>query len=159
MTNITWDDNKRLMYSLWPKWKPSDAEASLVNSRWSQLHQDKLRACIENNRLKRSRVPDIAAIHQEYCKMTGHGNPGQHQVERTRQYIQEIQGPTEAELEAWDHWAEHVMATATQAEINACIERLGINPSTPRLIATMVDYCRKNPVPVYSTVHPTKGTA
>ena len=159
MDPITWADNKRHMAELWPRWKPTDAEANLVNSRWCNLHQDKLRACIDNNRLKRSRVPDIAAIHQEYCKVTGHGNPGQHQVERTRQYIQDIQGPTEAELEAWDHWAEHVMSTATQAEIDACSDRLGVNPEHPRLIATMVDYCRKNPVPVYSPVHPTKGNA
>lgn len=145
MHQPTWEDNKRTLLSLWPRWKPTDAEAALINERWSKLHQDKLRTCIENNRLKRGRVPDLAAIHREYCTVTGHGSPGQHQVERTRRYIEDTQGPTDAELAQWDREADAIMATASPEEIDAVQERLGISPGSGRVLALMVEYCRQHP--------------
>jgi hypothetical protein len=141
---ITWADNKRYMVSLWPKWKPTDAEAGLINSRWCHLDQAKLRLCMDNNRLKRSRVPDLAAIHQEYCKITGHGNPGQHVVESTKRYIDETRGPTEAELAEWDREAKAILATASPEEIKAAKERLGIDPDSDRILGLMVEYCREH---------------
>ena len=53
METITWNDNKILMAKLWPKWKPSPEEASILNRTWGSLHQNKLRDCIEQHRLKR----------------------------------------------------------------------------------------------------------
>jgi hypothetical protein len=139
---ITWADNKRYMVSLWPRWKPTEAEAGLINSRWCHLDQEKLRLCMDNNRLKRSRVPDLAAIHQEYCKITGHGNPGQHVVERTKRYIDETHGPTEAETAAWEREADEILATATPEEIKAAKEHYGIDPQTNRVLSLMVQTLR-----------------
>jgi hypothetical protein len=139
---ITWADNKRYMGSLWPRWKPTEAEAGLINSRWCHLDQEKLRLCMDNNRLKRSRVPDLAAIHQEYCKITGHGNPGQHVVERTKRYIDETRGPTEAETAAWEREADEILATATPEEIKAAKEHYGIDPQTNRVLSLMVQTLR-----------------
>jgi hypothetical protein len=139
---ITWADNKRYMVSLWPRWKPTEAEAGLINSRWCHLDQEKLRLCMDNNRLKRSRVPDLAAIHQEYCKITGHGNPGQHVVERTKRYIDETRGPTEAETAAWEREADEILATATPEEIKAAKEHYGIDPQTNRVLSLMVQTLR-----------------
>ena len=140
---ITWADNKRYMVSLWPKWKPTDAEAGLINSRWCHLDQAKLRLCMDNNRLKRSRVPDLAAIHQEYCKITGHGNPGQHVVERTKQYINDTRGPSEAETAAWEREAKAILATATPEEIKAAKARFGIEPTSDRVLSLMVQMNRE----------------
>jgi len=142
---ITWPDNKRYMVSLWPRWKPTEAEAGLINSRWCHLDQEKLRLCMDNNRLKRSRVPDLAAIHQEYCKITGHGNPGQHVVKRTTQYLEETRGPSEQELKQWDRESELILETATKQEIEEAKERLGIEPHGNRVLGMMVEYCRKHP--------------
>lgn len=140
---ITWADNKRYMVSLWPKWKPTDAEAGLINSRWCHLDQAKLRLCMDNNRLKRSRVPDLAAIHQEYCKITGHGNPGQHVVERTARYLNDVRGPSEAETAAWDREADEILATATPEEVKAARESFGIAPDTKRVLSLMVQIRRE----------------
>ena len=162
MNIVTYAENQALMAELWPKWRLEPGLASVLHEKWSQLHQDKLRDCIRQHRLEREIKPDVSAIHKAYCRITGiaYGSDvAEREVSRTRRQAEEAQGPTASELEAWDHWAEHVMATATPAEINACIERLGINPGTPRLVATMVDYCRRNPKRVYSEVHPTKGNA
>ena len=159
---VSWQQNQALMAELWPKWRLEPGLASVLHEKWSQLHQDKLRDCIRQHRLEREIKPDVSAIHKAYCKVTGiaYGSDvAEREVSRTRRQAEEAQGPTASELEAWDHWAEHVLSTATQAEIDACFDRLGVNPEHPRLIATMVDYCRKNPVPVYSHVHPTKGNA
>jgi hypothetical protein len=130
------------LVSLWPRWKPTEAEAGLINSRWCHLDQEKLRLCMDNNRLKRSRVPDLAAIHQEYCKITGHGNPGQHVVERTKRYIDETRGPTEAETAAWEREADEILATATPEEIKAAKEHYGIDPQTNRVLSLMVQTLR-----------------
>jgi hypothetical protein len=97
---------------------------------------------MDNNRLKRSRVPDLAAIHQEYCKITGHGNPGQHVVERTKRYIDETRGPTEAETAAWEREADEILATATPEEIKAAKEHYGIDPQTNRVLSLMVQTLR-----------------
>ncbi len=142
-TPITWADNKRLMASLWPRWIPTDAEAGLLNQRWGQLDQAKLRGCIENARLRRSRSPDLARIHQEYCKITGHGNPGQHVVERTARYLNETRGPSEADTAAWDREADAILATATPEEIKEAQEHYGITPQTRRVVSLMVELRRK----------------
>lgn len=141
-TPITWADNKRLMASLWPRWIPTDAEAGLLNQRWGQLDQAKLRGCIENARLRRSRSPDLARIHQEYCKITGHGNPGQHVVERTTRYLNETRGPSEAETAAWEREADQILATATPEEIKEAQEHYGITPQTRRVLSLMVQLRR-----------------
>jgi hypothetical protein len=162
MNIVTYADNQALMAELWPKWRLEPGLAGILHEKWSQLHQDKLRDCIRQHRLEREIKPDVSAIHKAYCKVTGiaYGSDvAEREVSRTRRQAEEAQGPTASELEAWDHWAEHILSTATQAEIDVCFDRLGVNPEHPRLIATMVDYCRKNPVPVYSPVHPTKGNA
>ena len=141
-TPITWADNKRLMASLWPRWIPTDAEAGLLNQRWGQLDQAKLRGCIENARLRRSRSPDLARIHQEYCKITGHGNPGQHVVERTTRYLNETRGPSEADTAAWEREADQILATATPEEIKEAQEHYGITPQTRRVLSLMVQLRR-----------------
>ena len=154
---VSWQQNQALMAELWPKWRLEPGLASVLHEKWSQLHQDKLRDCIRQHRLEREVKPDVSAIHKAYCRITGveYGSDvAEREVTRTRRQAEEARGPSDAELEAWDHWAEHVMATATKEEINACIERLGINPGTPRLIATMVDYCRKHPIPVNGSTGP-----
>ena len=67
---ITWPTNKRLMASLWPKWRPTDEQARLLNDRWGLLHQDTLRKCIEDNAMQSRREPSVSAINRAYCKLT-----------------------------------------------------------------------------------------
>lgn len=147
-TTHNWADNKRHMMSLWPRWKPTPEESTLLNNRWGELRQDVLRTCIDNNRLRRSKTPDIAAIHQEYCRVTGAGTKPvtglPSDVERTRRELSTCVPPSDDELAAWDAWAEEVLATATPAEIDAVRERMPVG-ETRRVLAIAVDYCRRNP--------------
>ena len=144
----TWNDNKVLMKNLWPNWKPTTELGTLLNARWCNLRQDKLRACIENNRMTSHKEPNIAAIHKEYCKITGEENvqiAARTEVERTREVLKSCQPPTAEEYADWERWAEEVLATATPAELAAVPERLGINPNTKRVLAVAVNWCRENP--------------
>jgi hypothetical protein len=153
METITWNDNKILMAKLWPKWKPSPEEASILNRTWGSLHQDKLRDCIEQHRLKRDARPDISAIHKAYCAIIPPAAEvvGRSEVLTTRKNAIALQGPTEQEIADWQEWADRLVATVTPDEFAECRERLGLmslqanTPSQRRLTAVAVEYCRKNP--------------
>lgn len=143
-----WIDNKKLMLALWPKWKPTPEQANLLNERWGQLQQDKLRECIRNNAMASTRVPNIAAIHREYCRVSGQDKThdvGQAEVSRTRTALQDCQPIPAEEYADWERWAEGVLSTATPDELAAVPERLGINPNTRRVLAVAVNWCRENP--------------
>lgn len=143
----TWNDNKRLMAALWPKWKPSDEEARLLNQRWGSLKQHILKTCIENHRFVRQAVPDVTAIHREYCTITTVDRP----VIETKRRMEEVRGPSAQEVAEWDAWATEYLKTVTQAEIRAACDRIGLTPRSPRLLAETVRYCREHPRPVTSS--------
>lgn len=147
MDKITWPDNKVLMCKLWPKWKPDEHLAALLNSRWSHLRQDKLRECIENHRFERDSTPDIAAIQKAYGAMTGATEvaaAADREVERTR--ADATQPMTAKEEAAWDAHVERILATASAEEIAAVRERLTFLPmSSRRMLGLAVEYCRQNP--------------
>ena len=148
METITWIDNKKLMAELWPAWKPSQAEAGLMNRRWGELHQDKLRDCIEQHRLERDGKPDLSTIHKAYCKIKGDpitSMEGASDVSRTRRELSACVPPSDQELAEWDAWANEVLATATPAEIDAVRQRMPVG-ETRRVLAIAVDYCRRNPL-------------
>jgi hypothetical protein len=148
MDAISWIDNKKLMVELWPGWKPSQAEANLLNRRWGQLHQDKLRDCIEQHRLERDKVPDLSSIHKAYCKVTSANNAsseGINEVQRTRREHLDCQPPPAHELAEWEADAERILATASPHEIAAAQERMGLHVTQRRIIALMVEWCRQNP--------------
>lgn len=146
MDQITWQDNRALMGELWPKWRLEPSLSRLIDRKWGQLHQDKLRDCIEQHRLERDSSPDISAIHKQYCKITGGqwNEDAQREVSRTRAEF--VQGPSQQELAEWDEDAKRILATATPQEIAAAKERLGMHPKQPRIVALMVEWCRQNPV-------------
>jgi len=144
----TWNENKRLMANLWPKWKPSADEGRLLNERWGHLKQEILRTCIENHRFVRQAVPDVTAIHREYCTITTVDRP----VVETRRRMEEVRGPSTQEIAEWDAWAAEYLKTVTQAEIRAACDRIGLTPRSPRLLAEAVRYCRENPRPVTARV-------
>lgn len=144
---ITWNENKVLMKALWPDWSPAPELASLLNERWFHFRQEKLRDCIKDNKLKSQREPNIAAIHKEYCRITGQESTqvaASREVERTRMDRQQCHPLSPEELSEWDSWAEEVLSTATAAERKAVTERLGIAPASPRVLAIAVDYIRRN---------------
>lgn len=150
METITWNDNKILMGKLWPRWAPSPEEASILNRKWGSLHQDKLRDCIEQHKLVRNSKPDISAIHKAYCAITPAAAEiaGRSQVDITRRNASAVQGPTPQEYAEWDAWAAEVLKTATQAEIDAARERVGVGVQSDRVLAVLVDYCRNTPRPL-----------
>jgi hypothetical protein len=150
METITWNDNKILMGKLWPRWAPSLEEASILNRKWGSLHQDKLRDCIEQHKLVRNSKPDISAIHKAYCAITPAAAEiaGRSEVETTRRNANAVQGPTPQEYAEWDAWAVEVLKTATQAEIDAARERIGVGVQSDRVLAVLVDYCRNTPQPL-----------
>lgn len=150
METITWNDNKILMGKLWPRWAPSPEEASILNRKWGSLHQDKLRDCIEQHKLVRNSKPDISAIHKAYCAITPAAAEiaGRSEVETTRRNANAVQGPTPQEYAEWDAWAVEVLKTATQAEIDAARERIGVGVQSDRVLAVLVDYCRNTPKPL-----------
>jgi hypothetical protein len=142
-------ETKKLMHRLWPKWKADDELASLLNSRWLHLDQDKLRECIRSHRFDRNTIPDVTAIHKAYCRITG-GNYADVPTPQPRRYALE-QGPTEQEVADWQQWADELVATATATELAHCRERLGLlslqtdTPGQRRVTAIAVEYCRNNP--------------
>ena len=150
METITWNDNKILMGKLWPRWAPSPEEASILNRKWGSLHQDKLRDCIEQHKLVRNSKPDISAIHKAYCAITPAAAEiaGRSEVDITRRNANAVQGPTPQEYAEWDAWAVEVLKTATQAEIDAARERIGVGVQSDRVLAVLVDYCRNTPKPL-----------
>ena len=141
----SWGQNKMLMCDLWPKWKPTPAEAGLLNERWGSLKQDKLRECIKNNRMSRNQIPDLTAIHTEYCKVTGQQYAqiaGHSEVDTTRQSASALQGPSSQEIAEWEAWAAKTLANVTDAEIEAVRDMMTYVPTTARVLAVAVDYVR-----------------
>jgi hypothetical protein len=147
MDRVTWNDNKSLMVKLWPRWKPDEALAALLNARWSHLRQDKLRECIENHRFERDSSPDVSAIQAAYARVTQgdrDASVGEAEVQRTR--AQQPEAITPAEGDAWDRHVERVLATATADEIARCRERLPwLTLSNRRMLGLAVEYCRLHP--------------
>lgn len=142
MNQITWQDNRALMGELWPKWRLEPSLSRLIDKKWGQLHQDKLRECIEQHRLERDSSPDISAIHKTYCKITGttdNGYDGRQDAVKTRN--ETVSGPTKQEYEEWDAWAAGIMATATKDEIETAKERYAVK--TDRLLAVAIDNMRR----------------
>lgn len=150
METITWNENKILMGKLWPRWAPSPEEASILNRKWGSLHQDKLRDCIEQHKLVRNSKPDISAIHKAYCAITPAAAEiaGRSEIDITRRNASAVQGPTPQEYAEWDAWAAEVLLTATQAEIDAARERVGVGVHSDRVLAVLVDYCRNTRPPL-----------
>lgn len=149
MNTVTFQDNMALLEELWPRFRMEPSLRSIIVEKWGSLHQDKLRECIRQHRLERDTKPDIAAIHKGYCRVTGidsGSDVAQREIARTRKQAQECAGPTEAELEAWDYWAESVIATATDHELRTITERFNLVPTSRRYLATMIDYARKHPL-------------
>lgn len=145
---VTWNDNKKMMAALWPRWKPTPEQGALINERWGSLHQDKLRDCIREDAMRSRTRPNIPAIHNAYCRVTGAERVQDNaatEVQRTREAIKSCQPQTPEELAEWEAWAEAVLATATPDELKRVPERLGINPQTKRVLAIAVDWVRRNP--------------
>ena len=149
MQTITWMDNRTLMGELWPKWTLEPELSRLLNERWGSLHQDKLRDCIRQHRLERDTKPDIAAIHKAYCAIMPQADVvARSDVQHTRRNANAVQGPTPQEHAEWDAWAIEVLKTATQAEIDAARERIGVGVLSDRVLAVAVNYCRNTPRPL-----------
>jgi hypothetical protein len=146
MNTVTWQDNRALMGELWPKWRLEPSLSRLMDKKWGQLHQDKLRECIEQHRLERDSSPDISAIHKAYCKITGtaeNGYDGRQDAVRTRTEV--VTGPTAQEYAEWDEWAAGIMASATPQEIAEAKARYGF--TTDRVVAIAIDNIRRNGMP------------
>jgi len=139
----TWNDNKRLLVELWPKWKPSDAEARILNQRWGSLHQDILREIIEGHRLVRQAVPDLTRIHSEYCDRTTHLRPAIGRPPEAR--FVSVAGPSQAEEEEFRRWAEEIVSTATDEEVKRARRRFNMALDTTKALACAIDYCRAHP--------------
>ena len=149
MTTPTFLENMALVAELWPKFQMDKALRDIVYEKWQALHQDKLRDCIRQHRLERDSKPDIAAIHKQYCAITGQDRPTNiPDASRTRRQADRCMGPTPEELEEWEAWAEELLATASDAEIREVHERLGLTFTARRFLAIAVEYCRKNPTHV-----------
>ena len=150
MNTHTFNDNMALIEELWPKYRMEPSLRSIIVEKWGGLHQDKLRECIRQHRLERDTKPDVAAIHKAYCRITGTdtgSDVSQREIARTRQQAEETKGPTEAEIEAWDYWAEAIISSATTSELKEIRERFNLEPTHRRYLACMVDYIRKHPLP------------
>jgi len=147
-TAATWGENKKLLCSLWPKWKPDADLGSILNEKWGLLKQDVLRDCIRQHRMTRDAKPDISAIHKAYCDITspkdlgGHVNPD---IARTREDAERCQPITAEEYAEWDAWAEEVLRDVTNEERAAVPAYLGFVPASRRILAVAVDYLRRNP--------------
>ena len=148
MTTVTFQDNMVLFEELWPRFRMEPSLRSIIVEKWGSLHQDKLRECIRQHRLERDTKPDLAAIHKAYCRVTGidsGSDVAQREIARTRRQAEEAQGPSEAETQAWDAWADAVLATSSDRERAAVTERFGMLPTNRRYLATMIHYARKHP--------------
>jgi hypothetical protein len=149
MNTHTFNDNMALIEELWPKYRMEPSLRSIIVEKWGSLHQDKLRECIRQHRLERDTKPDVAAIHKAYCRITGvdtGSDVSQREIARTRRQAEETQGPTEAEIQAWDYWAEAIINSATNSELKEIRERFNLEPTHRRYLACMVDYIRKHPL-------------
>lgn len=150
MNTHTFNDNMALIEELWPKYRMEPSLRSIIVERWGSLHQDKLRECIRQHRLERDTKPDVAAIHKAYCRITGvdtGSDVSQREIARTRRQAEETKGPTEAEIQAWDYWAEAIISSATNSELKEIRERFNLEPTHRRYLACMLDYIRKHPLP------------
>jgi hypothetical protein len=150
MNPINFTDNMALIEELWPKYRMEPSLRSIIVEKWGSLHQDKLRECIRQHRLERDTKPDVAAIHKAYCRITGAdtgSDVSQREIARTRRQAEETKGPTEAEIEAWDYWAEAIISSATNSELKEIRERFNLEPTHRRYLACMVDYIRRHPLP------------
>ena len=149
MNTHTFNDNMALIEELWPKYRMEPSLRSIIVERWGSLHQDKLRECIRQHRLERDTKPDVAAIHKAYCRITGvdtGSDVSQREIARTRRQAEETKGPTEAEIQAWDYWAEAIISSATNSELKEIRERFNLEPTHRRYLACMLDYVRKHPL-------------
>ena len=139
-------ETKRLMQRLWPKWKADEELGRLLNERWGQLHQDKLRDAVRQHRLVRNVTPDITAIHKEYCKISGE-DAGTHErnneIRRTQRAREEWAGPSPAEREADEQWAKEILATATASEVRQVRESVGLNLKNDLWLAVAIDRMRR----------------
>ena len=150
MNTHTFNDNMALIEELWPKYRMEPSLRSIIVEKWGSLHQDKLRECIRQHRLERDTKPDVAAIHKAYCRITGvdtGSDVSQREIARTRRQAEETKGPTEAEIQAWDYWAEAIISSATNSELKEIRERFNLEPTHRRYLACMLDYIRKHPLP------------
>jgi hypothetical protein len=139
-------ETKRLMQRLWPKWKADEELGRLLNERWGQLHQDKLRDAVRQHRLVRNVTPDITAIHKEYCKISGEDagtHERNHEIRRTQRAREEWAGPSPAEREADEQWAKEILATATASEIRQVRESVGLNLKNDLWLAVAIDRMRR----------------
>ena len=139
-------ETKRLMQRLWPKWKADEELGRLLNERWGQLHQDKLRDAVRQHRFVRNVTPDITAIHKEYCKISGEDagtHERNHEIRRTQRAREEWAGPSPAEREADEQWAREILATATASEIREVRESVGLNLKNDLWLAVAIDLHRR----------------
>ena len=139
-------ETKRLMQRLWPKWKADEELGRLLNERWGQLHQDKLRDAVRQHRFVRNVTPDITAIHKEYCKISGEDagtHERNHEIRRTQRAREEWAGPSPAEREADEQWAKEIIATATASEIRQVRESVGLNLKNDLWLAVAIDRMRR----------------
>lgn len=139
-------ETKRLMQRLWPKWKADEELGRLLNERWGQLHQDKLRDAVRQHRLVRNVTPDITAIHKEYCKISGEDagtHERNHEIRRTQRAREEWAGPSPAEREADQQWAREILSTATASEIREVRESVGLNLKNDLWLAVAIDRMRR----------------
>jgi hypothetical protein len=139
-------ETKRLMQRLWPKWKADEELGRLLNERWGQLHQDKLRDAVRQHRLVRNVTPDITAIHKEYCKISGEDagtHERNHEIRRTQRAREEWAGPSPAEREADEQWAKEILSTATASEIRQVRESVGLNLKNDLWLAVAIDRMRR----------------
>lgn len=139
-------ETKRLMQRLWPKWKADEELGQLLNERWGQLHQDKLRDAVRQHRLVRNVTPDITAIHKEYCKISGEDagtHERNHEIRRTQRAREEWAGPSPAEREADEQWAKEILSTATASEIRKVRESVGLNLKNDLWLAVAIDRMRR----------------
>jgi hypothetical protein len=146
MNQVTWQDNRALMGELWPKWRLEPSLSRLIDKKWGQLHQDKLRECIEQHRLERDSSPDISAIHKEYCKISGEDagtHERNHEIRRTQRAREEWAGPSPAEREADEQWAKEILSTATASEIRQVRESVGLNLKNDLWLAVAIDRMRR----------------
>jgi hypothetical protein len=142
-------ETKRLMQRLWPKWKADEELGRLLNERWGQLRQDKLRDAVRQHRLVRNVTPDITAIHKEYCKISGEDagtHERNHELRRTQCAREEWAGPSPAEREADERWARDMLATATEAEIREVRESVGLQLKNELWLAVAIDLHRRGTV-------------
>lgn len=138
----TWLENRAYMGELWPRWRLEPALSRLLDERWGGLLQDRLHECIKQHRMERDSTPDVSAIHDAYCRMTGHGQEGRTAVKQTRRYLEEVRGPSEADLAAWDREADQILATATPEEIKEAKAHYGVDAQTRRVLSLMVQLRR-----------------